>query len=71
MQSPETQNEKETLPASMSIVEVPDGFPSPHDSVSRLSEPSVGMVATLTSPIRATDLGPPQDSRITRDETTR
>ena len=66
MQSPEQENEKDPLPASVSIVEVPNGSPSPPDSVSRLSEPSTGMVAALSSPIGAIDLGLPRtpESRV-------
>ena len=60
MQSPENKNEKDPLPASVSIVEVPHGSPSPPDSVSRLSEPSAGNMPALSSPIRTTDLGLPR-----------
>ena len=48
------------LPVSVSILKCLDGFPSSPDSVSRLSEPSAGVMATLSSPTGATNIGLPR-----------
>ena len=66
MQFPETAVEDETVPEALTIVQANNDDQSPPDSVSKLSEPSLGEMPSLSSPIGAKDLGLPvtPESRV-------
>ena len=59
MKSPDHQNEMPPLPPAVNIVEVSNQLRSPSDTVSQLSQPSTSLVAAISSPLGAKDVGQP------------
>ena len=60
MESLGNEDENTPLPAGVSVIEVHNQVRSPSDTISQLSQASVGGLASLSSPIGAKDIGLPK-----------
>ena len=60
MQSPSDSNETTRLPPPVNVVKVNNQVKSPSDTITQLSQASSGARATLSSPLRAADIGVPK-----------